>query len=122
MRAKDAVTHNAMVKEDGIERGLDALFTEAARAERFGFTATELERQKLDTLRSLERAAAEKDKQQSAALASEYVRHATQGDPPRASSSSTRSTGGSCPRSRWPKSTLSGRAGRTPPAATASSS
>jgi len=81
VRAKDAVTLNAMVKEDGIERGLDALFTEAARAERFGFTATELERQKLDTLRSLERAAAEKEKQQSAALASEYVRYATQGEP-----------------------------------------
>ena len=81
VRAKDAVTHNAMVKEDGIERGLDALFTEAERAARFGFTATELERQKLDTLRSLERAAAEKDKQQSAALAAEYVRHATQGEP-----------------------------------------
>ena len=81
VRAKDAVTLNAMVKEDGIERGLDALFTESSRAERFGFTATELDRQKRDTLRSMERAAAEKDKQPSAALASEYVRYATQGEP-----------------------------------------
>jgi zinc protease len=81
VRTKDAATLNAVVKEDGIERGLDALFTEAARASRFGFTPTELDRQKRDTLRSLERAAAEKDKQESASLAAEYVRYATQGEP-----------------------------------------
>ena len=34
---------NVMVKEDGIARGLDAVFTEAERVARFGFTATELD-------------------------------------------------------------------------------
>jgi zinc protease len=81
VRAKEATTLNAAVKEDGIERGLDALFTEAARAARFGFTPTEFERQKRDVLRGMERAAAEKDRQESAVLASEYVRHATQDEP-----------------------------------------
>ena len=49
------------MKEDGIERGLEALFTEAERVARFGFTATELDRQKRNILRGLERAVAEKD-------------------------------------------------------------
>ncbi len=81
VRTKEAATLNAIVKEDGIERGLDGLFTEALRAARFGFTATELDRQKRDMLRSVERLVAEKDKQESSSLAAEYVRSYTQGEP-----------------------------------------
>lgn len=81
VQTKDAATLNAVVKEDGIERGLDGLFTEALRAARFGFAATELERQKRDVLRSIERAAAEQDKQESSRLAAEYVRAFTRGEP-----------------------------------------
>ena len=81
MRGKEAATLNAMVKDNGIERGLDALLTEAQRVARHGFTSTEFDRQKRTTLRSLEQQAAEKDKQQSAMLASEYIRHALQREP-----------------------------------------
>ena len=52
MRTKDAPSIGAAVKEDGIERGLDALFTEAERVTRFGFTASELDRQKTSMLRA----------------------------------------------------------------------
>jgi zinc protease len=77
VRTKEASMLNAMVKEDGIERGLDAVFTEAERVARFGFTATELARQKTIVLRGYEQALAERERQQSASLADEYVRHAT---------------------------------------------
>ena len=66
-RTKEVSTLSARVKDDGIERGLEALFTEAERVARFGFTATELDRQKRNILRGLERAVAEKDNQQSGA-------------------------------------------------------
>src|SRR5439155_20695208 len=56
-RTKDSASLFALVKEDGIERGLDALLTEAERVARFGFTATELERQKQAVLRNYERLA-----------------------------------------------------------------
>lgn len=81
VRSKDAAILSAMVKEDGIERGLDALLTESAKVSRFGFTPTELERQKLDALRNMERLNAEKDKQESDLFASEYVRHFLQREP-----------------------------------------
>ena len=81
MRGKEAATLNAIVKETGIERGLDALLVEAQRVARFGFTPTEFDRQKRTALRNLEQQAAEQDKQQSGALASEYIRHALQREP-----------------------------------------
>src|SRR5207244_3828526 len=71
VRTKEVSSLSAGVKDDGIERGLDALFTEARRVERFGFTPTELDRVKRNVLRSLERAVAEKDTQQSSSLADE---------------------------------------------------
>lgn len=80
VRTKDASTLSAMVKEDGIGRGLEGLFTEALRAARFGFAATELDRQKRDVLRSIERLAAEQGTQESSRLAAEYVRAFTQGE------------------------------------------
>ncbi len=81
VRTKEMAVLNAMVKEAGIERGLDALVVEADRVARFGFTATELDRQKRDVLRQMERAFAERDKQESVSLASEYVRNFTQREP-----------------------------------------
>src|SRR5204863_6434526 len=58
-----------------IERGLDALLTEAERVARFGFTATELERQKQAVLRNYERQALEKENRQAGSRADEYVRN-----------------------------------------------
>ena len=81
VRSKEAAMLNAVVKEDGIDRGLDALFTETSRVSRFGFTPTELERQKRDTLRTYERLYAERDKHESMTLAAEYIRNFTQQEP-----------------------------------------
>ena len=74
-RTKEAASLNAMVKEDGIERGLEALLAEAERVSRFGFTATELDRQKQNVLRGYERMATEKDTVVSASRADEYIRN-----------------------------------------------
>jgi zinc protease len=81
VRTKEISTLSAGVKEDGIERGLDALFTEAERVVRYGFTDTELDRQKRNIMRGLERAIAEKENQTSAPLADEYTRNFTDKEP-----------------------------------------
>jgi zinc protease len=74
-RTKDTATLFALVKEDGVERGLDALLGEAERVSRFGFTATELARQKQSVLVNYQRQAAEKENRLSASRADEYVRN-----------------------------------------------
>ena len=81
VRSTNATTLSALVKEDSIERGLQALYAETARVAQFGFAATELDRQRQNILRSLERAVVEKDKQESGGLADEYVRNFTTGEP-----------------------------------------
>jgi zinc protease len=73
-RTKDAAVFSAAVREDGVDRGLDLLITEAARVTRFGFTAPELDRQKQALLRAYERLVAEKSAE-SASLADEYLRN-----------------------------------------------
>ena len=72
-RTKEIAFLTALVKEDGIERGLNAILTEAERVARFGFTETELARQKASLLRSYERLAVEKENIQSSSKANEYV-------------------------------------------------
>jgi zinc protease len=79
-RTKESATLVALVKEDGIERGLDALLSEAERVARFGFTATELDRQKQSVLVSYQRQAAEKENRLSASRADEYVRNFLQNE------------------------------------------
>src|SRR2546423_793991 len=74
-RSKDMASLGAFVKEDGVERGLDALLSEAQRVARYGFTATELERQKQSTLRFYEQYALEKDNTESRSRADEYIRN-----------------------------------------------
>jgi len=81
VRTKEAAMLYAIPKEGGIERALEAVLTEAARVARFGFTATEFEREKLQALRTYERYYAEKDKQESAVLAAELIRNFTQNEP-----------------------------------------
>ncbi len=80
-RTKEAASLSAMVKEDGIERGLNALLAEAERVSRFGFTATELDRQKQNVLRHYERMATEKDNVFSASRADEYIRNFLENEP-----------------------------------------
>ncbi len=71
----------AGVEEGGVLRGLEALVAEAERVRQHGFTSTELERTKTDILRTMEVANNERDKTESAAFASELVRHVVWDEP-----------------------------------------
>jgi zinc protease len=75
IRTKDTYFLATSVKEDGIERGLDALLTEAFRVKQHGFVESELERAKTAMLRSYEQAYNERDKTESRRYASEYINH-----------------------------------------------
>ena len=79
-RTKDQASLFAQVKEDGVERALDALLGEAERVSRFGFTATELDRQRQLVLRNYERNVAEKENRVSASRADEYIRNFLQNE------------------------------------------
>ncbi len=81
VRGLQAASLSALVKDDGIERGLEGLLVEANRVARFGFTGTEFDRQKKDMLRLYERQYAERDKLESSALASRYVANFTDRQP-----------------------------------------
>jgi zinc protease len=74
-RTRESTSLTALVKEDGVERGLDGLLGEVERVSRFGFTATELDRQKQATMRSYERIVAERDNREANSRASEYIRN-----------------------------------------------
>jgi zinc protease len=74
-RGMEAALLGAQTKEGGIDRGLEAVLLEFERARRFGFTATELEREKENLLSGIEQSYNERDKRQSAALAQEYIRN-----------------------------------------------
>ncbi len=76
-----AYTLYAQAKENSLLDGLDFILTEANRVKQYGFTATELERQKSDQLRWIERHYKERDKTESRDLANEYVRHFVQDEP-----------------------------------------
>jgi len=72
--AKEVYILGAGVQNNGIERGLEALLTEAERVARHGFTESELEREKRELLREIEQVYAERAKTESEAYAGEYVR------------------------------------------------
>src|SRR5688572_5230940 len=75
VRTIEVTSLDALVAKGSVERGLSALFAELARVERFGFTAPELARMKLNLQRGLERAVVEKDKSPSGPLADEFIRN-----------------------------------------------
>lgn len=75
LRTADAFRQSASVTEDGVERGYGALLEEVLRVERHGFTATELERAKLELLRQFQQGAKERDKREGSEYAAEIVRH-----------------------------------------------
>ncbi len=74
VRSKGVYTLSAAVPEGGIERGLEVVFTEAERVARVGFTASELERQKVTVLSSIERSYANRATRSSGSYAAEYIR------------------------------------------------
>ncbi len=81
VRTKSSYGSFAVVKDQGIERGLETLVTENERVRRFGFTQTELDRQKKSLMRRIESSFAEKDKTESASLTREYISYFLQGEP-----------------------------------------
>jgi len=81
VKSAEASMLNALVKDGEAEKGLTALYAEAERVVKFGFTQSEFDRQKTGLLRGMEQALTEKDKRPSAQLAAEYIRAATQGEP-----------------------------------------
>ena len=81
IRPAEFYTLQAGVKGNGIVRGMKAVLREAYRVRRFGFTGSELEREKKDMLRSMEDAYAERDKTESASFASEYIRNFLDDEP-----------------------------------------
>ncbi len=81
VRTKDLYQLAALVKENGFEKAAQSLLAEAERVSRFGFTQTELDRARVNLLRTLEQQYAERDKTNSSQFASEYVNSALTGEP-----------------------------------------
>ncbi len=73
VRSKEIYYIGGMVKNGGAERGLEAMLTEAERVKQFGFTQTELNREKEKMVRRYEQAYNERDKTESSKIISEYV-------------------------------------------------
>ena len=71
----------AISKDDGIPTALAAIAREIERARKFGFTASEYARAKVDYLRMLESAYNERDKMKNNQYVQEYVRHFIDNEP-----------------------------------------
>ncbi|HTM24880.1 MAG TPA: insulinase family protein [Vicinamibacterales bacterium] len=79
-RTKDEAVLQALVSNDGIARGLEALLTELQRVARFGFTATELDRAKQAMMLGYERVVTESPDRESSSRADEYTRNFLQSE------------------------------------------
>lgn len=75
LRPVSAFIVSATVPEGHVGRGLGALLTEVERVSQHGFTASELEREKAEMSRMLERQFTERSKEPSGAFAAGYVSH-----------------------------------------------
>jgi zinc protease len=74
-RTRDQAVVQALVSNDGVTRGLDAVATELQRIRRFGFTATELDRAKQANMAGSERVVAQSSDRESSSRADEYTRN-----------------------------------------------
>ena len=74
-RTKDEAVLQALVSNDGVARGLEALVTELERVAKFGFTAPELARAKQARMLAYERVVTESPDRESASRADEYTRN-----------------------------------------------
>lgn len=81
VRNKNSYTSFAAVKQDGIDNGISALVAENERVKRFGFTTGELERQKKEILRNIEKQFNEKEKTESKNFVQEYVSNFLEKEP-----------------------------------------
>jgi zinc protease len=78
---KQAYSLDAGVKENAILEGLKAVMTEAYRMKQHGFTTTELERQKVQSMRTIEQAYDERNKTESRTIIDEYLRNFLDDEP-----------------------------------------
>jgi zinc protease len=74
-RSVDVYSLSVGAKENQIEKSLEVILTENERARQFGFTSTELEREKKDILSNYEKMAKEADKTESRSYADEFIRN-----------------------------------------------
>jgi len=74
-RSLDVYSLSVGAKENQIEKSLEVVLTENERARQFGFTATELEREKKDMISNYEKMAKEADKTESRSYADEFIRN-----------------------------------------------
>ena len=81
VRNQYAYSCSATCSEDSIEKALLALVSENERVRRYGFTKSELIRQKSELLRGMEMAYSEKNKTESRNFAREYVSNFLNGEP-----------------------------------------
>src|SRR3954469_15667003 len=81
VRTAESFSLTAVVADNGLQRGLNALLTEGERVKRYGFLQSELDRAKKDTQRGIEQAYAERDKTNSSVYAGAYVSSFLQSQP-----------------------------------------
>jgi zinc protease len=81
VRTAETFSLTAIVADNGLQRGLNALLTEGERVKRYGFLQSELDRAKKDTQRGIEQAYAERDKTNSSVYAGAYVSSFLQSQP-----------------------------------------
>jgi zinc protease len=79
-RTRDVAMLQALVSNDRVPRGLDALVTELQRVARFGFTATELARATQAMMLGSERVVTESPDRASESRADEYTRNFLEGE------------------------------------------
>ena len=80
LRTTDAYTLSSGVRDGTLPVGLDAMLTELERANRHGFTASELERAKTNAIAGTQRSFAGREQRTSASRADELVRHVVNGE------------------------------------------
>jgi zinc protease len=73
VRSAESFSLTAIVADNGIQRGLNALLSEGERLRRFGFLESELDRARKDMQRGIEQAYAEREKTNSSVYADSYV-------------------------------------------------
>ncbi len=81
VRGYESYSSFAVIGKPGIEAAVNALIEENERARKFGFTANELERTKMNMLKTMERAYNERDKSESRNIIGEYVRNFLEHEP-----------------------------------------
>lgn len=81
VRSSESFSLTAIVADNGIQAGLNALLTEGERVKRYGFLQSELDRAKKDFERGIEQAYAERDKTNSNVYAESYIASFLDGQP-----------------------------------------